>query len=106
MVAVFHINELCSNANIVARLSDAAFENCCHIELLTYDAQIFVLVLECKRRSTPGNPEVLDACQHVEQFFGQPVGKIFVLGIRAHVDEWQYCNRHRYGWQSGVIHYS
>ncbi|GBF31607.1 hypothetical protein MnTg04_01569 [bacterium MnTg04] len=89
VITVRHADQLGGNAYLITGFSDTAFEHMIDIELAADFPQVDIPPLVIKRRSPAGDFQVLDVGQHIQQFFGQAIGKIFVLDIRTHADERQ-----------------
>ncbi len=87
------MDQLRRDAHGRARLAHRPLQDVVDAERVADPAQVLVLALECKRRGAPGNLEFLDGGERIEDLLGDAVGEIFLLGIRAHVDEWQDRDR-------------
>ncbi len=93
MEAVFDVDQLRGDAHRRARFAHRSLQDMVDAERVADLAQVVVLTLECKGRSPPGNLELLDRGQGIQDLLGDAVRKIFLLGIGTHVDEWQYGDR-------------
>ena len=87
MEAVFHLNQLRGDPHLRARLAHRAFQDVLHAQGFTDLSQIQVLPLERKRGSAAGNFQFFHPRQGIQNLFRNAIGKIFLLGIRGHVDE-------------------
>jgi hypothetical protein len=93
-VAVLHrVDQLRGDAHPVARFAHAALEDVVHIQLARDHRRAQLAALVGEGRGARGDANVLHLHQHVEQLFGDAVGEVLVLGVRAHVDERQHRNR-------------
>ncbi len=80
-------DELRGDAHVIARAPHAAFEHDADAELARDGRDARVLALELERRRARRDLELRQLAQEIEDFFGDAVAEIFVLGVAAHVDE-------------------
>jgi hypothetical protein len=90
VVAAARIDQLRRDPDLVALLAHAALEDVGHAEPLADGAQVLLLALEGEGGGAPGDAEILDPGQHVEQLLGQALGEILVVRVHRHVDEGQH----------------
>ena len=93
MITIAGIDQLRGNPDAIAHLAHAAFEDVFHIQPFADFPQVRVLALESERRGATGDAQCIDTREIVEQFLGQPIGKVFVGRVIAHVDERQHRDR-------------
>ena len=82
--------QLGSDAKLIALPAHAAFQHIGHTQSSADGSQIFITTLEAERRHAAGDVQIRRLSQLIQQLFGQAVREVFVLGIRAHVDERQH----------------
>src|SRR6185369_17925783 len=93
VIPVTRIDQLRSDAHVVAGTLHTAFEHVRNTERFTDLAQVLRLALERKSRRAPRNLEPWNLRQRVEDFVGDSVAEVIGLRVSAHVDERQYGNR-------------
>src|SRR5215813_9779512 len=93
MIPVRSTHQLSGDAQTVVSFSHAALENGAHVQFLSDGAWVDLFVLERETRTSGYDAEVLDLRKGVDDFFGNTVGEVFVLLVRAHVHERQDHNR-------------
>ena len=84
------VDELRGDAHPVAGLPHRTLEHVRDIELLGDLADLQVLASEGERRGARDHPQFGNVRQQVQELLGDAVGKVLVVRIAAHVDEWQY----------------
>src|SRR5260370_28223301 len=100
MVSVSNIYQLGGDAETISNFPHTAFEDCSNIELFPDLPHVGVSSLEEKAGSSSRHMEAFDLRQHIDDLFGNTVGKEFVHRIRAHVDKRKHCDgvtRYAYG---------
>src|SRR4051794_13091843 len=90
MDAIGSADELRRNPGPLAFTPHTAFEHIGGPQLLADRAQVLGLALELKRGSAADHSHPIDAGERIQDFLGEPVGKEFVLLVRAHVHKRQY----------------
>ena len=93
MAPVGRGDELRRDADAVAGLSDAAFENVRHTKGRGDLANVLMLALERERRGARDHLQARDLRQEVDDFLGQAVAEVLVLLVAAHVLERQDRDR-------------
>src|SRR6266853_6557624 len=104
MVSVSNIYQLGGDAEPISNFPHTALEDCSNIELFPDLPHVGVSSLEEKGGSSSRHMEAFDLRQHIDDLFGNTIGKEFVLRIRAYVDKRKHCDgvtRDAYG-RSGV----
>ena len=91
--AVGGVAQLCRDAYPLAGAPHRALKHGPHVQLLADHLQLLVLPLERERRCAPGDAQVGNGRERVEDLLGDTVGEEFVLGIAAHVGERQHGER-------------
>src|SRR5215468_11750119 len=90
MISIRSRYELCRDAQTVVSSAHAALENGAHLELFSDNAQVDKLAFEGESRASRNDAQSLNLRQRVDDLLSDSVGKVFVLGVRAHVGERQY----------------
>jgi hypothetical protein len=80
------------HADAAAAAPDAPFQHGVHAEHFSYPTDVFVLSLERECRRAGDHLEAGHLRQRVDDFFGQAVAEILVIGIATHVDEREHRN--------------
>src|SRR5262249_13418836 len=83
-------DQLCRDAQAVVSFSHAALKNGAHVKLLSNNARVDMFSLEAEGRTSRDDTKFRDPGQRIDDLLRDSVGKVFVLRIRAHVDERQY----------------
>lgn len=91
--AIACVNQLHGDAEPVARLSYAAFENCLHVELLADAPNVLRQPLELKGRCPRGHPQAGQGPQRVDQFVGDTLAQIVLVLLGTHVGKGQHGDR-------------
>jgi hypothetical protein len=73
------VNQLCHDSHVVLGLADAAFQDRFHIQAFSDDAEINVLALEGKGRSSCCHTQLVNLRQGVDDFLGDPIGEELIL---------------------------
>ena len=84
------IHELAYDPNTVRRPSDAAFQYVTHAEVATDLTDVGGLAFVRKTGIACDHEKGLETRERGDDVLDYPVRKIFLLGIAAHVLEWQY----------------
>ena len=63
-----------------------------HVELFCNECDIEILALELEGGRSRNYLQVRQFGKYIEQFFGDAIGKIILLGVRGHVDKRQHGN--------------
>src|SRR5713101_3326766 len=92
MVSVSNINQLGGDAETISKFSHTALQDGSHIQLFPELPHVGLFSLEEERGSSSRHMEVFDLRQHIDDLFGNTVGKEFVFRIRAHVDKRKHCD--------------
>ena len=87
VVAVGGVDELGRDANAVAGLAHAAFQQRRYVQLGSDAREILVLPLEVEGRGPPHHIEAIDLSKRVEDLLGDPVGEVLLFLVRTEVDE-------------------
>ncbi len=90
VTAVLAVDELGGDAHARAGLADAAFQDEFDPEILAHLVHLHRLALVGKRRIARDNEQAGDFRQVGDDVLGDPIAKIFLLGVAAHVCEWQH----------------
>src|SRR5260370_33799066 len=93
MSAVVAIDELTCYAHASARLSNTAFQNEIDAEALRHLRDFHSFALIGKSRVARHDKQPRHLRQISDDVLGNPITKIFLFQIAAHVDEWEDCNR-------------
>src|SRR5580700_5685456 len=93
MVAAGPINQLRGHADPISNLAQAAFEDVARTELTTDLLHVDRAALVDKARIAGDDVEPFDPRQPGDDVFDNAVDEIFLLGITAHVLEWQDLDR-------------
>lgn len=80
-------DELCGDADAIAGLSDAAFQDVRHPESQGDLANVLVPALEGEGRGAGDHPQVRDPGEEIDDFLGKAVAEGLVLPVAAHVFE-------------------
>src|SRR4029453_10518315 len=87
------VNQLRNNSHLVPLFSHSAFQKRAHPQFFPNRFGFLLPVFETKGRTATDDLEVSDLTQGGDQFFRQPVGKIFVARITAFIKKRQHRNR-------------
>ena len=93
MRPVLRIDQLRVDADALARLSDAAFENVGDVEAPAHLLHVGVLALVGEGRIPRDDRQRRDLRQIGDDVLGDAVGEVFLLGIAAHVGERKHRDR-------------
>ena len=83
------IDQLHGDAHLVAGFAHAAFDDVFDLEHLADGAQVLVPALEIERGGATPDLEVRDPGQGIQQFFGDTVGEVLLVLVRAHIGKRQ-----------------
>jgi hypothetical protein len=86
-------DELCRDADAIAGLSDAAFQDVRYSEGQSDLANVLMLALECESRGARDHPQIRNFGQQIDDLLGKAVAQVFVLLVAAHVLDWQDGDR-------------
>lgn len=68
------------------------FQDCCYSQLFFNCFDVNVFFFEGERRCLGNDFKVLNICQCIDDFFGDVIIEIFIVGIVVYVDKGQYSN--------------
>ena len=94
MLAIFAIDQLRVDADLLTDATYATFQQIPYAKLGSDGAQIHRSAFIGKCRVACDHEQARDTRQISSQILGNPVGKIFLLGVIAHIIKRQ----HRDGW--------
>ena len=97
MISVRRGNQLGSDADLSARLPNAAFEDVGHTQRRADLRHVLRLALEGERGRPRRDAQAGDAGQGVQDFLREPIREVVVGGIGAHVHEGQHRDGSRGG---------
>src|SRR6266849_3454489 len=103
MTAGYRIDQLRADAYPGAGAAYAAFEHVAHAKLARnlFHVDRAVLVDECRVAGDDKQPA--NAGQSGNQILGNAIGKVLLIGIAAHIGEWQYRNGRTVGQRQGAV---
>src|SRR5215468_2290976 len=93
MVSICDIYQLGGNPETISRSPDTPLENSSHIKLLADSAQIRILALERKRRSSRNYMKIFNMRKSVDDLLGSPIAKKLVFWVRSEIYEGEDSNR-------------
>src|SRR6185312_3601014 len=86
------IDQLRGDPHPVADLADTTLEDVCHSKLPRHFADVHGLALEGESAVSGDHFEGGDLGQVGRNVLADPVAEIFLLGVAAHVLEWQHAD--------------
>ena len=92
LVAVGDIHQLGGEAQHAPGLANAALEDGVDLELLADGTDVLAFSLEGKGRGARCHPKCGHPGEGVDDFLGDAVGEVLVVGIGAHVEEREHRN--------------
>src|SRR5215468_2744320 len=90
MISIRRRHQLCRDAQTVVGSAHTAFENGAYLELFSDNAQVDMFTFEGECRAARDHVQSLNLSERVDDLLSDPVGKVFVLWVRAQVGERQY----------------
>src|SRR4029453_2371312 len=87
MIAVRRVDELGRYSEALTRLANTALEHSLHVELLSKRANVVSLTFKLKDGCARDYTDLPDLAQSMNDFFRQAIAEVFVLALRAQVDE-------------------
>src|SRR5258708_22841291 len=90
MISPGALHQLGHHPDTITESANAAFENVLHVQHLADQADVLLSSPKQYSRAARGYAKMRDFDQLVQDLFGQPIAKIFVLFIGAEIGERQY----------------
>jgi hypothetical protein len=94
---IIDLDQLHADAYALSFSSHAAFQHRGHVEFLPDHTQVLVLSFELERRRAAGHVQAGDLAEGIQHLLREAVGEVFLLFVRAHVDEREDRDRPRCG---------
>ena len=93
VIACGSIDQLRSDPYAVAVLAHAALQHIAHAQFAGHALHVNRFSLVGERRIASDDKKPVEFRQTRDDVFGNTVGEVFLLGVAAHVREWQHGNR-------------